>query len=475
VTSTSSHATALLALAIFGACQGDDTSREPTQGSGDPGLGSTGLQGSSSGEGTVAPDGSSSVGTTASDSSSASSESGCEAPCGAVVWPNPDSLANSDPWLAEHHAEIDELRPRVLALNYVNARSMAEMTTQLDDMIAVLAEASRPRGYEDPEAPAMMRYQLAYTVDLRDSVPPADWPYNNSSLMPREDPVDGYWGFDYELLFTPAYAELLGIEDPSAPGVSLELCEAIDRGLVHEIWIYGDADVPDVSAAEVLELKPRYDEDRVRIPGSLDGCAGNGCFDQEDTIPCERTVRVAFFNNTRGPGCFLESLSHGLEGSGRKGGTIVPYLSRYFPEISGMDLGDRYGTAFDSWYACPYGVPCLSYPSERSVQWTMDGGATGIIEDYDPVCGNVHWPPNATQHYDLAGTSAVRTSCTHWRDGSGETELYTAELVAPYLELAPDCMGPFLVWWQQNLPGRHSAAIDDDGAPMLSFWPFLYY
>ncbi len=413
-------------------------------------------------------------GTSGVDGSTGGSETGCEPDC-PIVWPNEESRANSDPWLAEHHAEIDELHPRVLALNYVNARSMEEMTAQLEDMIEVIAEGSRPRGYEDPSAPAMLRYELAHAVDLRDAMPPPDWPYHNSTAMPREDPVDGYWGFDYEALFTPAYAERLGLEDPAMPGTTIGLCDAIDRGLVHEIWIYGDADVPDVSAAEILERKPRYDENRVRIDGPLDGCSGNGCFDEEDTIPCDRTVRIAFFNNTRGPGCFLESLSHGLEGSGRKGGTTLPYLSRYFPEVSGQDLDDRYGTAFESWYSCPYGVPCLSYPSESSVAWTMGAGQSGMIEDYDPVCGNVHWPPNATQHYDLAGPSAVRTSCTHWRDGTGETELYTADLIAPYLELAPDCMGPFLVWWRQNLPGRHSAAIDDAGAPMLSFWPFLFY
>src|SRR5262249_5067565 len=150
----------------------------------------------------------------------------------------------------------DELRPNVLALNYVNARSMEEMTAQLEQMIAIIEEASRPHGYADAAAPPMVRYQLAHAIDLRDAVPPDGWPYRNSTLYPREDPVDEYWGFDYEALFTPVYTELLGLEDPDAPGVHLGLCDAIDRGLVHEIWIYGDADVPDVGAAEVLERKP---------------------------------------------------------------------------------------------------------------------------------------------------------------------------------------------------------------------------
>ncbi|HWB75400.1 MAG TPA: hypothetical protein VG755_10595 [Nannocystaceae bacterium] len=464
----------MIAVLVPCACTGAADTRETTTTSG-PST-SVGTTSDTSSSDTTSQSESTSVASTSGvdGSSSSGDETGCTIDC-PVIWPNDDSRANSDPWIAEHHAEIDELRPNVLAINYVNARSMDEMNAQLEDMIEILAESSRPHGYADADAPPMLRYQLAHSIDLRDAVPPDGWPYRNSTLYPREDPVDEYWGFDYEALFTPAYAEHLGLEDPDMPGVNLGLCDAIDRGLVHEIWIYGDADVPDVSAAEVLERKPRYDESRVRIPGEMDGCAGNGCFDQEDSIPCERTVRIAWFNNTRGPGCFLESLSHGLEGTGRKGGTIVPYLSRYFPEITGMDLDDRYGTPFESWYACPYGTPCLSYPAESSVTWTMDAGQSGTIDDYDPICGNVHWPPNATQHYDLAGASAVRTSCTHWRDGSGQTELYTADAIAPYLGLAPDCMGAFLVWWRQNLPGKNSAAIDDYGAPVLSFLPFQFY
>lgn len=390
-----------------------------------------------------------------------------------VVWPNEISFANSDPWISEHHAEIVEMHPRVLAINFVNTRSMEEMSGQLEEMIEILGEASRWRGHSDDTAPAFLRYELAYTADLRDPVPPEGWPYNNSTLYPREDPVEGDWGFDYEALFDPAFVPLLGIEHPDMPGTNVALCDAIELGLVHEIWVYGDADVPDVGAAEVLELKPNYDDARVRVPGAMDRCAGNGCFDEEDVIPCTRTVRVAWFNNTRGPGCFLESLSHGFESMGHKDATILPYLSRYFAEFSGQDLDDRYGLPFQSWYSCPYGTPCLSYPSETSVTYDVDAG--GTIDPYDPVCGNVHWPPNAREHYDLASTDAVRTSCSGWRDGSGTTSLYDGSQHAPYAAFAPDCMGAFLVWWRQSMPGLGNAVVDDDGALMLNWWPFLFY
>jgi len=63
-------------------------------------------------------------------------------------------------------------------------------------------------------------------------------------------------------------------------------------------------------------------------------CAGNGCFDDEDVIPVDRTVRIAFFNNTRGVGCLLHSMSHGFESVGAWNRDIIPYLSRYLPNFS---------------------------------------------------------------------------------------------------------------------------------------------
>lgn len=393
-----------------------------------------------------------------------------------VVWPNAESFANSDPWLPEHHAEIDQLRPRVLALNFVNARTMAEMEAQLEEMIEVVTESSCHHGCGDPEhmgSPPALVYELAYQVDLRDADPPDDWPYNNSTLYPREDPVQGVWGFDYGRLFSEEFADLYAVEDPDEPSHVLDLCELFDRGLVHEVWVYGDADVPDVSAAEILELKPYYDEDRVRIPGPLNRCAGNGCFDAEDAIPCDRTVRIAWFNNTRGPGCFLESLSHGFESTGAWNAAQIPYLSRYFVPFASYDLDTRYGLPFDSWYACD-APGCLSYPDATSVTWQI-GDEGGSIDPYDPVCGNVHFMPNGTGHYDLVSPFDVETSCRHFRDGSGETELFTIERFAEFAELAPDCMGPFLVWWRQSFPGPEGEALDDDDQPMLSFWPFIYY
>jgi subtilase family serine protease/PKD repeat protein len=392
-----------------------------------------------------------------------------------VEWPNAVSKANSDPWIAQHHAEIRRMKPRVLALNFVNRRSMDEMRTHLQGVIAAIAEATRYHGYADAAAPAFMQYQLAYAVDMRDATPPPNYPYNNSTLFPRENPVEGAWGLDYERLFTPEYAQRYGIHDPSDPSRVLTLTELIDRGLVHEVWIYGDGDVPDVSAAEILELKPYYDATRQRLPGPMNRCAGNGCFDDEDDIPGSRTVRIAFFNNTRGPGCFMESYSHGLESIGANNRTQIPYLSRYFVPWGGFDLDTRYGVPANSWYACPIGVDCLSHPTPTALDYTLPLLGSGHIDPYDPVCGNAHWAPNARHHYDLDSPFTVETSCTRFRDGSGAKAPFTIQDFDRYRTLAGDCQGPWIVWWWQNAPGLDNRAKDDQGRPMLNWWPFVFY
>ncbi len=401
----------------------------------------------------------------------------------ALEWPNEISKANSDPWLAEHHREIKVMRPKVLALNFVNHRTMEEMKGHLQKTIQAIAESSRYHGYKNPSAPAFLQYDLAYAIDLRDKTVPPGYPYRNSTRYPRENPKEGYWGFDYEKLFTPEFAVHFGIPDPDQPTRFLTLCELIDRGLVHEVWIYGDGDVPDVSAAEVLELKPPYDQNRNRIPGQMSRCAGNGCFDSEDDIPCTRMVRIAYFNNMRGVGCFLESLSHGMESMGRDR-SLIPYLAPYFINFAGFDLNTRYGLPFDTWYACHNEPekpgdpppPCLVYPTESSVRYDLRNlGRTGIVDPYDPICGNVHFAPNGRSHYDLESPYPVRTSCGHFRDGSGQTDLFTTAAFAPYESLASDCDGPFLVWWRQNMPGLDNLAKDDQGQSMLNWWPFLFY
>ncbi len=389
-----------------------------------------------------------------------------------LAWPNAESSATSDPWLIEHHDQLTQLRPRVLALNFVNSKTNQQMLEHLEQITAAIREATRPHGYADASAQPFVDYEIAYAIDLRDPVPPPNYPYRNSTKYPREEPPEGYWSFDYERLFSAEFAELYAIGDPP-----LDLCQLSEQGLVHEVWIYGDADVPDVSAAEVLGIMPHYDQNFQRLGPELDRCAGNGCFDIEDEIPasCTRTLRIGWVNNTRGVGCYLESLTHGIETIG--GGDFVPYWKPYFREFAGFDLNTRYGLPFESWYACsePY---CLSYSSPTSMSYLV-GSNTGSIDPYFAVCGNAHFPPNARGHYDVTHDQPVAASCESYRrqggPGSDPTEPTSVSQWAKYEPIAGDCTGQWLVYLWQSFPGPERIAKDASGQPMKNWWPFLFY
>ncbi|MEY3011364.1 MAG: hypothetical protein RIT45_99 [Pseudomonadota bacterium] len=253
---------------------------------------------------------------------------------------------------------------------------------------------------------------------------------------------------------------------PTQTGKVLDLCALIDRGLVHEIWVYGDADAPgDVSAAEILERKPRYDANRVRLVG-------------EPMDRCDRTIRVAWVNHSRGPGCILEGLSHGFEGVGTRKPQLIPTLSAEFPAFANFDLDVEHGTWFPSWYSCPYGELCLSFPSEGTVTYDL-GTESQTLQGYDPVCGNAHFAPNGKQHSDLQSDATVQTSCRAFRqggnaDGSDAMAPFSTADFAAYKTVAPDCMGAFLVWWWQQMPGVGTQAKASGGGPMLPWLPFVY-
>lgn len=446
----------------------------------------------------------------------------------AEVWPNAQSKANSDPWLAQNHANLRVLRPGVLALNFVNAKTNAQMLSHMNQFITAMKESSRDHGYQDASAVSMLQYSIYKAVDLRDATVPVGYPYRNSSKYPRESPVQGYWGFDYARLFSREFADYYGVYNGS--GRTLDLCELVNAGLVHEVWVYGDADVPDVSAAEVLELKPAYDSNRVRIAGqAMNPCAGNGCFDSEDVavLPahCTRSVRIAWLNNTRGIGCFMEGHAHGIESTGNS--NLIPYFSTYFKEFADFNLDTRYGRPFRDWYACPYGVDCLNHASACAHQELVTGAAlpascsscattvcasdpfccnsswdatcvseavewcggrvayntsssSGTIYPYVPACQNAHFPPNGRRHYDRTSAQAQVSTCENFRqrngsNGQDKRTVFTTSRFSGYASLAPDCMGDWLVYWYQNMPGYQNKAKDNAGAEMLPWWPFRFY
>ncbi|MBK8979276.1 MAG: hypothetical protein IPM29_25545 [Planctomycetes bacterium] len=396
-------------------------------------------------------------------------------PADDTVWPNQHSFANSDPWLAEHHDGIRLLEPRVLVVNFANGASSERVQRHTEAMIAALAESSRYHGYADPTAPVTLAYRVFRYVDLQDAEPARGRERRNGSRYPKRPGYDGRGqNCDYGAFFRDDFAAHYGVPDPDRPGELLSLARMIDAGLVHELWFYCYHD-DEGAPLESIEDKQHYDAELRPIAGRH-GWAGNG---HSDTLPwIGRSFRVTFFNIERGIGCGLENFGHALEGMAH--GHFCPYFERYFDEFAGFDLDRRHGLPFRSLYEAPARDGWKArYPAPGVLQY-HDGDAVRSLEGYHVVGGNVHFPPGASGDYDLTSDVPVLSTIEHYRlrdgpDGADRAEPWRMRSFYRYRELAPDCMGQWLVYWRQNMPGYRSPCVDDDGAPMKSWWVFLFY
>jgi chitodextrinase len=397
----------------------------------------------------------------------------------ASVWPNAVSRASSDPWLAVHHDEVALVRPNLLVLLYANPGSYDGETELVRQIISGLAEGSRSRGYANPNAPAQLQYQPRF-VDLRDGVggrpqPPQGYPYENSTLLPRKPAGSPGWGVDYARFFAADYARYLGYPDPARPGQFRDLCALVDDGTVHEVWFVGSGDVPDANAAEVLGMMPNYTATGNRVPDSVNRCAGNGCFDPE--VPyCGRSLRIGFVNYNRGPGCYLHSNGHGIEFGVKD--SVRP-IQDWFLSFAGFDLDGRYGLPFNNLYQLGCAAPpCIEFPTPTHARFQTFGDRIDV-DPFDAVCGNVHFPPNGTSHYDYFDPLPVLSSCEGFGRHAGAGGADAPALVDPSRwaqnSAWGDCGGEFLVWWYQNMPGHASGQRFSDGSPMKSMWPALFY
>lgn len=175
--------------------------------------------------------------------------------------------------------------------------------------------------------------------------------------------------------------------------------------------------------------------------------------------------------------CFLESLSHAIEGTAHSG--AIPYFTRYFHEFAGFALDKRHGLPWDSFYPLWGEGKGIEYPDPTTAV-VRDGSRTWRLTNYVAAGGNVHFSPNGRSHYDLGNTNPVMSTIEDWRIGSGPGGVdlgrpWTITAYARYLGLAPDCMGPWLIYWRQNFPGLNNRQRDEDGRPMKNWWPFLFY
>jgi hypothetical protein len=392
-----------------------------------------------------------------------------------TVWPNRVSFRNSDDWIWKNHDQIRKMRPRVLVLNFANDVDMPGIRERTEKLIRALAESTRYHGFEDPSAPAFLQYQVAGYVDMRDTPPAPDRAKRNSTLFPvKPNPPKDFF-CDYSKFYTDDFARRYGFPDPRKPGRFLNLDELINSGIVHELWFYAIHEYEKGwPANEVIEDKQYYDENCRPIPGKH-GAAGNG---HDDTFPWSgRSFRMAFFNPHRGTGCQMENFAHGLEGYANE--DAIAYYMPYFREFAGLDLDKRYHVPFSSLYRMPYDKQnVVSYPTKTSMKVSFEG------KDYtiDPYIagGNAHWPPGGRQQYDLDSPFTVASFLENYRmhngpDGKDKVEDFNKDKFGRYRDVAPDCMGAWIVYWRQCMPGLDNKAVDDHGKPMKNWWPFLFY
>lgn len=390
-------------------------------------------------------------------------------PAGTTVWPNRASKANSDEWIVKNHDRIRVMRPRILMINFSNQVEVEKPMRLANDLIAALKESSRYHGYKDPNAPAFLEYSVWRYVDLRD----AGATKGNSVRSPIKKHIEPpHINCDYGGFFTEEFARHIGVRDPRNRERFLRLDELVDQGYVHEVW-FTAAPTGDFRCLECVELKPVYDEQFRRIPGRYVQAGNGGDEDQKWT---GRSVRINCLNHDRGIGCGMENLGHSMEGIAHS--KAIPYFTKYFYEYAGFDLDKRYGLPMNSFYPLWGEGKGISYPSPN-VAVATDGEKTWRIENYIAAGGNVHFPPNGRSHYDQANAQPVLSTIEDWRIGSAggkdEVKLWSNAVLAQYEKVAPDCMGKWLVYWRQNMPGYRNRAKDDQGKPMKNWFVFLFY
>jgi hypothetical protein len=390
-------------------------------------------------------------------------------PADTTIWPNQTSRANSDRWLVENHSRLRRMNPRVLLLNFSNQATAEHLERLTRDLITALAEGSRYHGYRDSNAPAFLNHQVFKFVDLREP----DRREGNSAKLPLRKGMNSGFNMEYQAYFSDAFATYYDVRDPKDPARCLRLEELVDRGYVHELWFFAEH-TTNMGAYECVEQKPVYDEQLVRR-GNLFAQAGNGGDDDQKWIG--RSLRIGFINASRGIGCFMESLSHAIEGMANS--RAIPYFTRYFYEFASHDLRARYGLPWDSFYPLWGQGKGIDYPDAQTAVIT-DGQQRITVTNYLAVGGNVHFMPSGRHHYDLDSPVPVMSTIEDWRIGSGPNgqdlaKPWRINAFAQYRSLAPDCMGPWLVYWRQNFPGLDNLQKDDQGQPMKNWWVFLFY
>ena len=396
------------------------------------------------------------------------------APAATLTWPNADSKTNSDEWLRLHHNEIKKMRPRVLVLNFVNGLTGDEVQKRADAVMDAVKEASRYRGYRDKDAPPFLEYRIAKIINLTDEEPLPDEQKmeGNSSLYPRVPEWKSGNNLHYSELFTPEFTKTMKFADPDKPDNLLGISELAARGLIHEVWVVAQegafgAPLP------CVEMKQAYTSEDRKIPNKFVQ-AGDGKTDDQPSIG--RSLRILYINPNRGAGCALEKMSRAFEETARS--KALPNLTRYFTEFAGEELKTRYRTGMSSIGERQNGTE-IEYPAPNVFTYRYKGEQFSI-RNYTAAAGSVRFPPNARKEFDVDNKIPVLSTVEHFRmhdgaEGRDKAEPWTFEKTVPYRAVAPDCVGAWMVYWRQSMPGLNNKAQDDTGRPLKNWWVYLFY
>lgn len=380
------------------------------------------------------------------------------------VWPNISSYTNSDSWLIQHHEKIRVLKPRVLVIDFYNARSVAMCHGFVDRVVAAFAEGSRYHGYKDPSSRPQLMYTVTKYINLRDSSGK-----NVSNKRPHH--ADG--SFDEAGMFSDSFAPDMGYRDSSNTRY-LRLGELFDEGIINECWV-----VAPNTLYEAQGRVRKYDS-AFHFTGQYNECV-NACYNFGDAgRRTSVTIRLGEINVDRGIGCATHAFGHAIE---RMALGDIPYFGKIAERFFNFNLDKRYGAPFTEEYACPYYVTppdCFSVTShtiktvnKHLPDWTFNNWGEG--------CGNIHFPVNAKFQYDYNDPQPVLCTCENYglrngTDGNDLQNTYTDTLVKDWNTGAyNDCGGEYIMYLRQNMPGYNSGATGDDGKSMKSWWPFLFY
>ena len=173
----------------------------------------------------------------------------------------------------------------------------------------------------------------------------------------------------------------------------LRLDELVDLGYVHEVWYFlsGAAHDPPLHNFEVIELKPQYNANFVRLGLRRHVQAGNG--GDPDEPWTGRSLRIGYVNASRGVGCFVHSLGHGLEGTCNSGAS--PTSATTSPSTPAFDFRQRYGMPFNDLYGSHRNGQKIRY--ENNAMIVPHDGQWLRIPNYVAAGGNVHFPPNGRE------------------------------------------------------------------------------